>query len=191
MAKFLGGFGLGALCTAWYMNTRKLKVSTYEYPAIDHVVIRTGDKGNECKAFYRLLGLDIEREKEAEEFDKSGRKTGVIFPIARLNSKQAIDLFPNSTKHVWCKETDGNVDHVCLVVSADEHLNCLQRLKDANFKCVKQFRAFGAQGYGWSTYFNDPTGLYIELRNYEKNRWKEVEAFANTMLRDENTQSKL
>ena len=187
-AKYLVGFGVGVACTAMLMKKHQLrkmhhchrKLSNgYPSTAIDHVVIRSRDKTNECKEFYRCLGFEIEREKESIEWEKTGRGQ-ITFPMVRVNEKQAIDLFGSS----MTDEKEGTVDHICLVMSADDHMNALKKLKANNVCVSKQFRAYGACGYGWSTYIYDPSGLYVEIRNYETNRWREVKEFASSMMED-------
>ena len=126
--------------------------------------------------------MPIERYAAYKEWEAKEEMSPATFPNMRMNSGTVIDLFPNKMKPLECKLADGQIDHYCLSMPADHHLVCLANLKKAGHKCTKQFRAWGGQGYGWSTYFNDPTGLYIELRNYEEDRWPEVEAFAKTML---------
>lgn len=149
---------------------------------IDHIVIRTRDKTDECKEFYKLLGLNLEKEKEANKYLENISKNKVAFSNMRINESTVIDLFPNETSHIWCDKTKGNVDHFCISMSSKHHMNVLKLLKEANISCVKHFKASGAKGTGYSTYFNDPTGLYVELRNYDETSWKEIGEFANTMI---------
>ena len=183
MLKVLAGFGCGVAITALIAKRFPSILFAKPRAGIDHVVIRSRQRTEECKKFYRLFGFEIEREQQAEEFDQTG-KGSVIFPIVRINDTTAIDLFGSSTERVWCKKNDkGNVDHICIVMDATAHLETLKRLKSNNHYIVKQFKAWGAQGYGWSTYFNDPTGLYVEIRNYQENRWKEIENYASTMMK--------
>eukprot|EP01084_Bolivina_argentea_P107728 192590_1 len=178
----LGAFGVGTLCG--FACAIILRRNRNPIAMVDHIVIRTHNKTQECKQFYRLLGFEIEREKESEQWEQT-QKGSITFPMVRINNNQVIDLFSDLTKRVWCEKSKGNIDHICLSMSANQHLQCLKQLKANEIYCVKQFKAFGAQGYGWSTYFNDPTGLYVELRNYETDKWHEIESFAKTMIQSQ------
>lgn len=163
---------------------KKMEEEQKRSPHLDHVVIRSHGKTQECINFYNLLGFSVERYDEWKEA-MTHNPPKSIFPHVRVNATQIIDLFPNNmVPHECPKQQGGNMDHFCLSVSGKEHLNMLNRLKNSKMdvKCVKQFEASGAQGIGWSTYFHDPTGLYIEIRNYEKEYWNEVKLFVESHL---------
>lgn len=155
---------------------------------IDHVVIRCNQPGKleECIRFYQDgCGLRLNRMDEykamCEEL-KAGLKPTVAFPGLHINEHQMIDLFPVEIEPYFCETAKGNIDHFCMAFTANEHLECLKRFKEMDCKVKKVMVAFGAQGQGLSTYLVDPTGLYVELRNYEENRWQEVREFADTMM---------
>ena len=180
---FLAGISCGASLV--YSFTKKKKQDN-SLPYLDHVVIRSHDKIEQCIAFYNLLGFSVERYDEWKSATKNNENASV-FPHVRINQTQIIDLFPNNMIPYECKGTHGNVDHICLSVSGQQHLNILRRFYNStefSMRCLKQFEASGAQGTGWSTYFKDPTGLYLEIRNYEKEYWNDVKLYVETYLQN-------
>ena len=185
LLSFFAGLSIGATCALLLKKGQKTENNS-KNPYIDHVVIRSHGKIEQCISFYNLLGFSVERYDEWKSAIAKD-ENAPIFPHVRINTTQIIDLFPNNMIPYECRSTSGNVDHFCLSVSGEEHLNILRRIRNSSefdLICLKQFEASGAQGTGWSTYFKDPTGLYIEIRNYEKEYWNEIKLYVERYLQN-------
>lgn len=178
------GAAAGALAT--YLVTRRRRPEA----TIDHVVVRcsngSGRLLEDALRFYRLLGfepdrLDQYRTQQANDLAGKERKE-IVFPSMRVNETTLIDLFPHELEPMFCKDSHGQVDHFCICYeSAQRHLQVLEALSGAGVPLAKFGRSYGARGTGFSTYLHDPSGLYLELRNYDTDRWPEVEAKAKAM----------
>lgn len=151
---------------------------------IDHVVIRchtqSGILLEDALKFYQLLGFEPDREDEYRQQqadDAAGEdRKGIVFPSARLSPDTLIDLFPSELEPLFCETSVGQIDHMCLCYpSMSDHVAALERLNTAGVQLKKYGKPYGARGQGFSTYLVDPSGLYLELRNYEKERWADLE----------------
>ena len=75
---------------------------------IDHIVIRSKDKLEECRTFYSLLGMETERYNEYQKWAKGETLlTGAIFPSMRINDNAIIDLLSSKMSHIENKKTEG------------------------------------------------------------------------------------
>jgi catechol 2,3-dioxygenase-like lactoylglutathione lyase family enzyme len=107
------------------------------------------------------LGLVGER---VDEF-----KAGTVgFPSVRINDRTIIDLFPVKDRGPGSGEkNNGNLNHFCLVVSADNFSGAIDYLRQ-NQIAIREgpISRWGARGRATSVYFLDPDGNEIEIRCY-------------------------
>ena len=130
--------------------------------ALDHIVLNVGDIDRSLKFYTEVLGLHGER---VDEF-RAGK---VGFPSVRINSATIIDLFPRQNVASSVPETkaDGNLNHFCLVIEAQEFAYILEYLKERGVGVQRgPISRWGARGQATSVYFFDPDGNEIEIRCY-------------------------
>jgi catechol 2,3-dioxygenase-like lactoylglutathione lyase family enzyme len=129
---------------------------------LDHIVLNVSDIERSLSFYTGVLGLKGER---IEEF-KSGQ---VGFPSVRINNGTIIDLFPRKQPTVAADGTksDGNLNHFCMVVGAEDFAGITDYLK-ANHVVVREgpVSRWGARGRATSVYFLDPDGNEVEIRCY-------------------------
>jgi len=129
---------------------------------LDHIVLNVGDIHRSLRFYTEILGLEGER---VEQF-KAGK---VGFPSMRINAGTVIDLFPRKAHASAPAEgkVDGNLNHFCLVVGADNFAGAVEYLK-ANDIAIREgpVSRWGARGQATSVYFLDPDGNEIEIRCY-------------------------
>ena len=129
---------------------------------LDHIVLNVSDIDRSLRFYTEILALEGER---VEQF-KAGK---VGFPSVRISAGTVIDLFPrkgNASAPAKGK-TDGNLNHFCLVVGADNFAGAVEYLK-ANDIAIREgpVSRWGARGQATSVYFLDPDGNEIEIRCY-------------------------
>jgi catechol 2,3-dioxygenase-like lactoylglutathione lyase family enzyme len=133
-----------------------------EIIGLDHIVLNVGDIERSFKFYTEVLGLKGER---VDEF-RAGK---VAFPSVRINAETIIDLFPRKAPAggSTAEKVDGNLNHFCLVVGADDFAGIVKHL-GANDIAVREgpVSRWGAQGRATSVYFLDPDGNEIEIRSY-------------------------
>lgn len=129
---------------------------------LDHIVLNVGNIDRSLKFYTEALGLQGER---IDEF-RAGK---VGFPSVRINRETIIDLFPrkNVASDASESKTDGNLNHFCLVVGAEDFAGIVEYLK-AHGVGVHQgpISRWGARGQATSVYFLDPDRNEIEIRCY-------------------------
>jgi catechol 2,3-dioxygenase-like lactoylglutathione lyase family enzyme len=129
---------------------------------LDHIVLNVSDIEQSLKFYTEVLGLKGER---VEEF-KDGK---VGFPSVRINAGTIIDLFPREgdVRPITAQKYDGNLNHFCLVVEANDFNGAVEHLR-ANNIGIRQgpVSRWGARGRATSVYFLDPDGNEIEIRCY-------------------------
>ena len=149
----------------YFLNSHNKKPST---KSIDHLVIKSYEKTEECIKFYEVLGLTKERyDRWAHQAKlyKGKDKRPNVFPNMRVNEGSIIDLLPENFKPY--NDSEGNTDHFCLAMTAEEHLECLKNLKEAGHSVVNYGKRYGSKGTGFSSVHYDPTGFKVELRNID------------------------
>jgi len=129
---------------------------------LDHIVLDVGDIDRSLKFYTEVLGLKGER---VDEF-RAGK---VGFPSVRINRATIIDLFPtkDSAAILASEKVNGNLNHFCLVVGADDFSGIVNYLAE-NHVAVREgpVSRWGAQGRATSVYFLDPDGNEVEIRCY-------------------------
>ena len=129
---------------------------------LDHIVLNVGDIEQSLIFYTEILGLTGER---VDEF-KAGK---VGFPSVRINAATIIDLFPNKERSAprAGAKVDGNLNHFCLVVGADDFAGTVDYLKEKQIGIREgPVSRWGARGRATSVYFLDPDGNEIEIRAY-------------------------
>ena len=129
---------------------------------LDHIVLNVSDIERSLRFYIEVLGLQGER---VEDF-RAGK---VGFPSVRINDATIIDLFPlrSSAVRAAGAKNDGNLNHFCLVVSAQDFSGIVDYLA-ANEVKVREgpVSRWGARGRATSVYFLDPDGNEVEIRSY-------------------------
>lgn len=89
----------------------------------------------------------------------------VPFPSVRASPTTIIDFFPSSQDAIPPDDAKGI--HFCFAVSKNEWFELKKELQDKGLevKCADEKR-FGARGFGWSLYVDDPDKNSIEFRYY-------------------------
>jgi catechol 2,3-dioxygenase-like lactoylglutathione lyase family enzyme len=129
---------------------------------LDHIVLNVSDIDRSLKFYIEVLGLQGERLNEFRE-----GKVG--FPSVRINSGTIIDLFPKKqdSRALNVEKNNGNLNHFCLVVGANDFAGIIDYLKENNISVREgPVSRWGARGRATSVYFLDPDGNEIEIRCY-------------------------
>jgi glyoxylase I family protein len=128
---------------------------------LDHIVLNVSDIDRSLKFYIEVLGLQGERLNEFRE-----GKVG--FPSVRINSGTIIDLFPKKeNSRAALEKNNGNLNHFCLVVGANDFAGIIDYLKENNISVREgPVSRWGARGRATSVYFLDPDGNEIEIRCY-------------------------
>lgn len=124
----------------------------------DHVVLEVRDPEASAHFYERILGFAPVR---LEDY----RAGSAPFLSARINAQTLIDFFPPA---MWRnRRRAANPNHFCLTLSAAGHAAVKRRLARGRIRITGRLaKSFGAQGYGVSTYFDDPDGVSVEVRHY-------------------------
>jgi catechol 2,3-dioxygenase-like lactoylglutathione lyase family enzyme len=129
---------------------------------LDHIVLNVGDIDRSLRFYTEVLGLKGER---VDEF----RAGQVSFPSVRVNQQIIIDLFPSPAVAAKpeLEKSNGNLNHFCLVVGAENFAAVLDALQQHKIAIREgPVSRWGAQGQATSVYFLDPDGNEIEIRCY-------------------------
>jgi catechol 2,3-dioxygenase-like lactoylglutathione lyase family enzyme len=117
---------------------------------LDHVVLNVSDVERSLAWYTGELGLDGERVEEWRNGDAP-------FPSVRIDDTTVIDLLA-------LPRTGENVNHVCLVVDADD---IDELVNSGRFEVLEgPVERWGAQGVAMSVYLWDPDQNLVELRHY-------------------------
>jgi glyoxylase I family protein len=134
----------------------------FKVTALDHIVLNVGDIDRALQFYIGVLGLEGER---VEQF-RAGK---VGFPSVRINDATIIDLFPHKTNGnpAVTEKVDGNLNHFCLVVAAEDLTAVMETLKTNRIPIREgPVSRWGARGQATSVYFLDPDGNEVEIRCY-------------------------
>lgn len=127
---------------------------------IDHVVFRTSNLRQMQHFYCDILGCPIERELPPE------------LGLVQLRAGNAlIDLVPVDSElgragGAAPSQNGRNVEHVCLQVADLDEQQIHAYLTSHGITCREFTNRYGAQGFGRSTYIEDPEGNIIELKPY-------------------------
>ena len=134
----------------------------FKITALDHIVLNVSDIDRALQFYTGVLHLTGERV----ELFKEGK---VSFPSVRINDATIIDLFPRKTvdRHPVGEKADENLNHLCLVVEADDFSGVLEDLTTHHIAIREgPVSRWGARGQATSVYFLDPDGNEVEIRCY-------------------------
>ncbi len=127
--------------------------------AMDHIVLRVSDVERSLRWYTQRLGLLPLRVDD-------WRSGACLFPSVRVSADTLIDLVeaPSGSE---ADPISRNLDHFCLVVSADD---LAQARQSSDFVIIRDpdVELFGARGYADGLYIADPDGNEIELRAYHR-----------------------
>jgi catechol 2,3-dioxygenase-like lactoylglutathione lyase family enzyme len=117
---------------------------------LDHIVLNVADVERSLAWYTGELGLGGERVEE-------WRTSEAPFPSVRIDETTVIDL-------VAAPRTGENVNHLCLVVDADD---IDELVTSGRFEVLEgPVERWGAQGVATSVYLWDPDQNLVELRHY-------------------------
>ena len=131
---------------------------------LDHIVLNVRDIDRSLNFYTGVLGLRPERLAQF----RSGE---VRFPSVRINERTIIDLFPTKEgalpRDVPAEKANGNLNHLCLVISKDEFSEIVSYLRERQIAIREgPVSRWGARGRATSVYFLDPDGNEVEIRCY-------------------------
>lgn len=130
---------------------------TFSIQHIDHVVLRVKDITRSLAFYTSVLGCEVKKRRD---------DLGMIHLSAGTSLIDLVDV--NGSIGREGGEPAGkqrhNVDHVCLRVEPFDESAILSHLADAGVFAQKAQKRYGADGTGWSIYFNDPDDNRIELK---------------------------
>ncbi|MBN0987344.1 VOC family protein [Amphritea pacifica] len=135
---------------------------TLNIAGIDHIVLRTTQL-EEMLAFYcGVLGCIVERELPP--------KTGLVQLRAgtALIDLVIVDSELGREGGGAPAPTENNLDHFCLLLEPISEDEIRKHLKEHKIAFGDFTERYGSEGFGLSTYIQDPEGNTVELRS--KNR---------------------
>ena len=127
---------------------------------LDHVVFRTSQLEKMQHFYCDILGCPIERELPPEIGLVQLRAGNALIDIVPVDSElgRAGGDAPS--------QNGRNVEHVCLQVADLNEQQVRAYLHTHGIECSEFAERYGAQGFGRSTYIQDPEGNIIELKPY-------------------------
>ena len=125
--------------------------------AIDHIVLRVVDLEKMIEFYCRVLGCTLEWRRP---------ELGLVHLRAGTAMIDLINVDgPSGSKGGAAPGEEGrNMDHACLRVKDFDGEAIAKHLDSLGVKHGKAERRFGAEGYGYSMYLDDPEGNVIELK---------------------------
>ena len=143
-----------------------MKKTTLQSGPMDHVVLEVRDSRAAAQFYHKILKFPPVRLKEFLAGD-------VLFASARVNDVTLVDFFPPALWHN--RRRQSNPNHICFTMSEQEVTALKRRLSRNKVRITRRSPlSFGAQGWGDSTYFEDPDGVTVEVRFYGKDAKKEL-----------------
>jgi len=137
---------------------------------MDHVALEVKDVQATVDFYQKILQFPAVRMKEFLAGDAP-------FPSARVNDQTLVDFFPREFWHN--RRRPQNPNHVCFTMGESEIAALKRRLSRNKVPIVRRLpRSYGAEGWGNSIYFQDPDGVTLEARFYDKDAKKELSAQA-------------
>jgi catechol 2,3-dioxygenase-like lactoylglutathione lyase family enzyme len=124
---------------------------------IDHVVLRVRDIERSVAFYVSVLGCEVKKRRD---------DLGLIHLSAGTALIDLVDVNGAIGRQGGgpAGKQGHNVDHVCLRVEPFDEQAILGHLAEAGISADKAEMRYGAEGTGWSIYFNDPDHNQIELK---------------------------
>ncbi|UUM30747.1 VOC family protein [Vibrio japonicus] len=128
-----------------------------EVKSIDHIVLRTSDINAMLYFYQNVLGCPVERElpelglTQLRAGDSIIDLVSVDSELGKLGGKAPT-------------QNGRNLDHFCLQIEAVEEKELIRYLNKHNIEVTEFETRYGAQGFGRSTYIEDPEGNVVELK---------------------------
>ena len=124
---------------------------------LDHLVLRVADEAQTRRFYCDVLGCQVERRNDE-------------YGLVQLRAGTAlIDVVPLAGKigsaGGAAPGAEGrNVEHFCLNVEPFDEAAIRAHLAANGFTAQQTKRRYGADGYGYSIYVEDPDGNTVELK---------------------------
>ncbi len=129
-----------------------------EIAGIDHIVLRTAKLPDMLYFYTEVLGCKIERKTSTEIGLTQLRAGNALIDLVTVDSKIGKMGGGAPTK------TENNMDHFCLQLKPISEVELKQHLIAQDIDVGEFADRYGAQGFGRSTYINDPDGNSVELK---------------------------
>lgn len=128
-----------------------------EIKAIDHIVLRTSNREAMLYFYQQVLGCLIERE--LPDLGLTQLRAGESIIDLVIVDSELGKLGGKSPQQ------DGrNLDHFCLQIAAFDERELVNYLHKHDIKVSEFAERYGAQGFGYSAYIEDPEGNVVELK---------------------------
>lgn len=130
----------------------------FKVERIDHIVLRVADLGRSIDFYRSVLGCEVERRRD---------DLGLVHLRAGASMIDLVSIEGKLGRQggAAAGSAGRNLDHLCLRVEPFEEKVIVAHL--AEHGVMPRGAAslnFGAQGEGWSLYFDDPDGNVIEVK---------------------------
>jgi len=135
---------------------------------------------NQTQAIRTKLG-----KPDLDACDYEGLSPPPAFPAVRVAEGELIDIFPPEMYPLQCVNNlkkQHPMDHMCITMDFESHVKAIQNLHVLGFYVIDHGKRFGGRGIGYSVYFHDPQGFWVEFRNYESNKWDETARIAEECM---------
>jgi glyoxylase I family protein len=117
---------------------------------LDHVVLRGAEQAKMLTVYVDHRGLGEERRLDANGLVQLRAGRSMLDHVAAGDAAPA---------------TPGNMDHLCLDVTASSMAAVVDYLAAADVRPLAEpARTYGAHGFGTSIYVRDPEGNVVELK---------------------------
>jgi glyoxylase I family protein len=124
---------------------------TFHVERIDHVVLRVRDLPAMVRFYEQALGFKVERRLER------------LSLVQMRAGASMLDLVLGERP-----VSGSNMDHLCFRIEPFDRPSIESRLSPLGIAVGETVERYGAEGTGFSVYFNDPEGNQIELKGPSK-----------------------
>ena len=129
---------------------------TFHVERIDHVVLRVRDLAGMVRFYEQALGFKVERTLERLQL------------VQMRAGASMLDLIQGERPADSKIGGGGNMDHLCFRIEPFDRSSIESRLSPLGIAVGETVERYGAEGTGFSVYFNDPEGNQIELKGPSK-----------------------
>jgi len=129
---------------------------TFHVERIDHVVLRVRDLAGMVRFYEQALGFKVERTLERLKL------------VQMRAGASMLDLVQGERPDQSKVGGGGNMDHLCFRIEPFDRSSIESRLSPLGIAVGETVERYGAEGTGFSVYFNDPEGNQIELKGPPK-----------------------